>query len=316
MLHNSAEAPPAVSTTQLAYVVAIDRHPTWALAAASLGVTPSALSQGIAELERRLGVPLYAADGRRRVPYAHTATLVEHAERVLADLGEVTRWLRSVAAGRQGRLRVGLIDIAATHYCRDSIRRFRRANPDLAVGFTVAPTGQLLDGLAGGEFDVTVCVDPAGTGRFESTPLLDDELAVYAPATALRPSPPPPAAWGPWLLFPPESRTRAVIEARLRQLGAPVRVEMESHQPDVLCEMVRLGMGWTVLPTAQAERGPHRLGRAMAEPLCTRTLSAVTRRGGAVHPAVAGFVASLRGPHRAAVIGDGPTTTRPPAILS
>ena len=27
-----------------------------------------ALSQGIAELERRLGVPLFAADGRRRVP--------------------------------------------------------------------------------------------------------------------------------------------------------------------------------------------------------------------------------------------------------
>jgi DNA-binding transcriptional LysR family regulator len=69
---------------------------------------------------------------------------------------------------------------------------------------------------------------------------------------------------------------------------------MESHQPDVIVEMVRLGLGWTVLPTAQAEHGAHRLSRAMAEPLLTRTISAVTRRGGATHPAVAPFVEELR----------------------
>ncbi len=59
--------------------------------------------------------------------------------------------------------------------------------------------------------------------------------------------------------------------------------------------MVRLGLGWTVLPTAQAEHGPHRLARAMAEPLLTRTISAVTRRGGAQHAAVAPFVAAMGG---------------------
>jgi hypothetical protein len=45
--------------------------------------------------------------------------------------------------------------------------------------------------------------------------------------------------------------------------------------------MVRLGLGWTVLPTTQAEHGDHRLARAMTEPLLSRTISAVSRRGGA-----------------------------------
>ena len=67
MVHPTVPVLPNVSTSQLAYLVAITRHRTWAEAASSLGVTPSALSQGIAELERRLGVPLFAADGRRRV---------------------------------------------------------------------------------------------------------------------------------------------------------------------------------------------------------------------------------------------------------
>ena len=47
--------------------------------------------------------------------------------------------------------------------------------------------------------------------------------------------------------------------------------------------------------TAQAEHGPHKLARAMVEPLLTRTISAVTRRGGALHPAVAPFIAALAG---------------------
>lgn len=291
ILHNVDDLLPNLSTAQLGYLVAITRHRTWAEAASSLGVTPSALSQGIAELERRLGVPLFAADGRRRVPHEHTAALAECAERVLADLDQVTRWLRAVGAGQVGRLRVGMIDIAAVHHCRDAVERFRRAHPTLDVGYTVAPTGELLRRLERSELDVVVCVDPEGAGPFDATPLVNDELAVYAPAGV--PADLPPGQWGPWLLFPATSRTRLAIDRRLREIGAPLVVEMESHQPEVLVEMVRLGLGWTVLPTTQAEHGALGLVRAMAEPLLSRTISAVTRRGGAVHPAAAPFVAAL-----------------------
>ena len=291
ILHNMDDVLPNLSTAQLSYLVAITRHRTWAEAAASLGVTPSALSQGIAELERRLGVPLFAADGRRRVAHEHTATVAATAERVLADLDQMTRWLRSVGTGQVGRLRVGMIDIAAVHHCRDGVRKFRRAHPKLDVGFTVAPTGQLLERLERSELDVAICVDPDGAGSFDAVPLLRDDLAVYAPPGVAVDV--PPAQWGPWLLFPADSRTRTAIDRRLRAIGAPLVVEMESHQPEVLVEMVRLGLGWTVLPTTQAEHGAHRLARAMAEPLFSRTVSAVTRRGGAQHPAVAPFIAAL-----------------------
>lgn len=290
ILHN-VDTLPNVSTAQLGYLVAITRHRTWAEAAASLGVTPSALSQGIAELERRLGVPLFAADGRRRVPHEHTATVAAFAQRVLADLDEVTRWLHAVGTGQMGRLRVGMIDIAAVHHCRDAVDAFRAAHPELDIGYTVAPTGDLLARLERNELDVAVCVDPGGVGPFDSTPLLRDDLAVYAPPGS--PAGLPPNRWGPWLLFPTSSRTRTAIERRLREVGAPLVVEMESHQPEVLVEMVRMGLGWTVLPTTQAEHGPHPLTRATPEPLLSRTISAVTRRGGALHPAVAPFITAL-----------------------
>lgn len=214
------------------------------------------------------------------------------AERILADLDQVARWLRAVGTGRMGRLRIGMIDIAAVHHCRDAVDTFRSAHPELDLGWTVAPTGELLARLERNDLDVAVCVDPGGVGPFDSTPLLRDDLAVYAPPTAE--VPPSPKQWGPWLLFPASSRTRVAIDRRLREVGAPLVVEMESHQPEVLVEMVRLGLGWTVLPTAQAEHGgAQRPVRITAEPLLSRTISAVTRRGGALHPAVAPFIAAL-----------------------
>lgn len=298
--------PHTVSTTHLAYLVAISRHRTWSQAASSLGVSPSALSQGVADFERRHGVRLFTSEGRRRVPYDHTATVVQYAERILADITELSRYLDQVGAGRVGRLRIGMIDIAAVHYFRDAVRTFRHTQPGVEVGFTVAPTGELLERLGRGELDVAICVDPEGTGRFDATPLLRDELAVYAPATVMSP-PPAPSGWGPWMLFPTTSRTRTAIERRLRDIGAAIVVEMESHQPDVLCEMVRLGLGWTVLPVAQAEFGPNKLRRVMDEPLLTRTISAVTRPGGASHPAVQTFISSL---------SEASTAAAPPAATA
>ncbi|MBP7596286.1 MAG: LysR family transcriptional regulator, partial [Candidatus Microthrix sp.] len=58
------------------YLRAAARAPSWTEAAAQLGVTQSALSQGIAELERRLGITLFERLGRRRVLTSAGAVLL------------------------------------------------------------------------------------------------------------------------------------------------------------------------------------------------------------------------------------------------
>ena len=63
---------PDLSIRQLEYLVAVAEEPTWALAAQRVGVSASALSQGLAELERRVGVALFerevGADSSARAP--------------------------------------------------------------------------------------------------------------------------------------------------------------------------------------------------------------------------------------------------------
>jgi len=277
---------PNLTVQQLDYLVAVVDAPTWADAAGRLGVTPSALSQGLAELERRVGVPLFERDGRRRVLTASAAPVLEHARDVLARTRDLADWSARTRAGRAGDLRVGMIDAAAVHHYPDALRRFRQQRPDVELRLTVAPSDALLADLARGTLDLVVCVEPpTPIDGLAARPLRTDELAVYAPPSAPRGA---PSTWGPWVTFPVGSHTRALIDGALRQRGAPFDVVAESHQPEVLREMVTLGLGWTVLPTVQA--GRLRAVRSLTK----RTLVVARRAAAAPNAAADALAAALR----------------------
>jgi DNA-binding transcriptional LysR family regulator len=281
---------PDLTIRQLEYLVAVADEPTWAAAAERVGVSASALSQGLSELERRVGVALFDRDGRRRAIRPTAAPVVGHARQVLSLTGDLAAWSERVRRGTAGRLRVGLIDAAAVVHYPDALRSFRAARPDVDLLLRVAPSGSLVELLVAGELDVVVCVEPpTPVAGLHVEPLLDEQLAVYGP-----PGRPigEPSTWGPWVLFPVGSHTRSVVVDELARLGAPLDVVAESHQPEVVREMVLLGSGWTVLPTAQAERGERPLRRGRR--LTTRRLVLARRAGSVPDPAADELVALLR----------------------
>ena len=290
-MHGVRTVLPDLSIRQLEYLVAVADSPSWAAAAERVGVSPSALSQGLAELERRVGVPLFDREGRRRVLRPGAAPVLDHARQVVALTGDLARWAQRSASGELGQLRVGMIDVAAVDHFPEVLARFRREQPDVDLHLRVAPSGALLDELRAGGLDVVVCVDPGGEhAGLDITPVMVEELAVYAP-DGRRPT--RPGTWGPWVLFPETSSTRGIVVDALTALGAPIEVVAESHQPEVLREMVRLGLGWTVLPVTQAESGdrPLAAGRRVAE----RTLVAAHRVGSVADPVAAVLIEMLRG---------------------
>ena len=273
---------PDLSIRQLEYLVAVDEAPTWATAAQVVGVSPSALSQGLAELERRLGVALFDRDARRRRLRPAALPVVAHARQVLGLTVDLARWADRLKRGTVGRVRVGMIDAAAVVHYPDQLRAFRAAHPEIELMIRVAPSAALLRLLTAGHLDVAVCVaPPRPLPGMDVQTLQTERLAVYAPPGRIIG---PPPTWGPWVLYPSGSHTRQVVVTELRRLGAPIDVVAESHQPEVLREMVRFGAGWTVLPSAQAEEGPRRLldGRE----LTTRQLVVATRISAVRDPAV------------------------------
>lgn len=282
---------PNLTIQQLQYLVAVADSPTWATAASELGVTPSALSQGLAELERRIDFPLFQRDGRRRVLAPLGSEVLAYAHGVLTQTRDLERWLNDARSGRVSPLRVGMIDAAALGHWRELLQSFRSDQPETTLHLSVAPSGELLEQLNRNQIDLAVIVAPPEIPPgLDWTELRTDPLAIYAP-----PGTPigHPSEWGPWVSFPTTSHTRHLIEAELVRLGVRFDVVSESHQPEVLREMVRLGMGWTVLPVIQAETTPNPLVPAQAKPVVTRKLIAAHRQGALPHPMLDAFVASL-----------------------
>lgn len=280
---------PDITLRQLEYLVAVAAAPTWSAAAATVGVSPSALSQGLAELERRVGVPLFEPDGRRRVLRSSAAPVLDHARQVVGLTGDLVAWADRVRGGREGRVRVGMIDIAAVGHFPGVLREVRDERPDIDLLLTVAPSAALLDDLRDGALDLVACVEPPEpVPGIDVDVLVDESLTVIGPRGA---DVADPATWGPWLLFPTGSHTRSLVERSLRGRGAPIRIEAESHQPDVLVQMVALGLGWSVLPAAQVPSG----GDVVVGPeLLTRRLVVATRAGSVHDPALDDVARRLR----------------------
>lgn len=278
---------PDLTIRQLEYLVAVADEPTWAIAAQRVGVSPSALSQGLAELERRLNVPLFESAGRRRVLRQSAAPVLDHARRVLALTADLVDWSRRLRTAQHGRARVGMIDVAAVVHFSEVVGAFRAAHPDVALTLSVAPSGDLLRALRSGELDLVVCVEPPeAQSGLEVDELRREPLVVLAPpGTAIG----RPAMWGPWVTFPTGSHTRRLILDELGRLGAPVSIAAESHQPDVLLQMVQLGLGWTVLPM------PADPGDVVVGPSLVERVLVLARRSGSIHdPAADELAAQLR----------------------
>lgn len=281
---------PDLSIRQLEYLVAVAEEPTWALAARRVGVSASALSQGLAELERRVDVALFEREGRRRLLRDSAAPVVAHARQVLALTADLANWSERINRGHAGRLRLGMIDAAAVIHFPEELRAFRTANPDVELLLRVAPSGELIEQLVAGTLDLVVCVAPPGPiDGIRLEPLMTERLAVYGPPNLDIGD---PTGWGPWVLFPADSHTRSIVVGLLARLGAPLEVVAESHQPEVLREMVRLGTGWTVLPESQAEHGERPLGPGRH--IADRQLVLATRDGTIHDPAVGAVADRLR----------------------
>lgn len=268
---------PDLSIRQLEYLVAVNESPNWASAAERVGVSASALSQGLSELERRVGVPLFDRDGRRRVFRPAAAEVLAHARHVVALTTDLASWAERSRTGASGQLRVGMIDAAAVGHYPGVIAGFRERHPTVEFRLQVAPSGPLLDELESGRLDLVLCVEPAAPRRGIWTErIMGEELAIITRGESV---PLDPSRWGPWVLFAEGSHTRRVIEQALVSLGAPLNIVTESNQPEVLRAMVALGEGWTVLPKVQAGEG-LRVGRVIAE----RNLVLARRDGAAVDP--------------------------------
>ncbi len=275
---------PNLTVHQLLYVREAARAENWSEAARRLGVTQPALSQGVAEVERRLGVKLFDRRARLRTPTPELREVLSVAEQILSGIDDLDRRLHELQTGERGTVRLGMIDTAALGSLAPTVAAFRAAVPEVGVTIVVEPSLSLTEKVAAGELDLAVVVGPNSViervgRRLDVIPLFKEDIYVY-PAVAVggsRAARVAAADWGPWVTYPAGSQSRHLIVDALARRGVSMEVVAESSNPDVLRQMVRLGVGWCALPQEVAETGPSPLQRLPGVALAQRGIVAIRR---------------------------------------
>lgn len=122
-----------LNSDDLAFFLTLATAQTMADAARRLDVTPSAVTQRLSGLEKRLGLGLIDRSGRRMALTDEGEMLVEQARRICADLAGLADALASRRGHVSGHLQVVAPLGFGQRYIAPLIARLRRANPEVTA---------------------------------------------------------------------------------------------------------------------------------------------------------------------------------------
>jgi LysR family transcriptional regulator for metE and metH len=288
-----------------------------ARASERLHLTPSALSHRLADLERRVGVPLFARIGRRLLPTPTGEALLLAAPRVLAAVDELEAGLRRLAGRRVTALRVATECYTCYHWLPDVLAHFEREHPEVQVRVVLPATRRAVRSLVEGELDLAIADERPSDPRLVPHALFTSEfVAVVAPSHPWAARPFVRAAdfaTERLLRYPMPREHSTLLTEILGPAGVVPEVEETVELTEALLELVRAGRGvaalasWMVAP--RVARG-ELVAVPIRETAAKRRWYAVVRRQPRPDPQLAAFVRALR---KVELPGAAPLETEPPA---
>lgn len=145
-----------IEVRHLRHFVTLAEELHFARAAARIGIEQSPLSQSIREFEARLGITLFHRTTRSTRLTPSGELLLIDARQILASIERMRRAARDVAAGKAGRLRIGLCADVVPRRVVDLIARFRATSPTLELEIVDTPSREQLSDLHTGHLDLCI----------------------------------------------------------------------------------------------------------------------------------------------------------------
>ncbi|GAB2443782.1 LysR family transcriptional regulator [Streptosporangium sandarakinum] len=272
-------------------------------AAEALMVTPSAVSQQLAKLERETGAPLLERNGRGVRLTDAAGLLADHAGRILALVETAEADFEALRGEVVGRLCIGAFPTAARGLMPGALRLLQKRHPDLQLQMMEREPARQIREVARGELDLALAQDwsnrpmaiPEGLSR---ETLLDDIADAALPAAH-------PLAGRPeieladlsgerWVSSSPGTVCHDWLVHTLRAAELEPEISCMADEYPTQLALVAAGQGCAIIPRLGRDFLPDGVRIIPLRPRLSRRVYALWRADAARRPAIRAAVEALK----------------------
>jgi DNA-binding transcriptional LysR family regulator len=242
------------------------------------------LSRRLQQLERTVGAPLFLRGRHGATPTPVGRALVESAQAAIDAMARAEQDALDAAAGRAGRLRIGVTPTLGAVLLPSVLAAFRRSHPNVRLDLVASgDSASLRQRAAEGALDIAVAglssqVEPntriALTGEQRFVLIAPTELRLPARVPRRR------LAELPLVTLTAGEGLRQQVDLVFAELGAEPVIAIETSEREMLMPFVAAGLGVALIPEGFARARPAKGLRIHdLDPVVRRRIGAVVADG-------------------------------------
>jgi LysR family transcriptional regulator, low CO2-responsive transcriptional regulator len=285
-------------------------------AAEQLAVSQSDVSFHIKQLERELGLALFARQGRQVVPTEAGLMVARSSQAVLNDMYSLQRAVEDFREGRAGAIRLGASMTIGDYLLPPLAAVFQHDHPGIRVTVIVDRTPRICDAVRDGDLDFGYVVLSNMSDQLVTEPVYQDKLLLLASpefaASLSLPLTPDGLTKVPFIATPKRMQYRDFVDTWLQRLHVlSLNVVAEVGSTTGLLNMAAAGLGATYCFRIAAQQAIVD-GRLCVLPVrgidLTHTFCLVYRKRQQFAPIVRSLLDHLREHGQSTLASDGEET--------
>ena len=235
---------------ELKTFVCVARRGTFAAAGREVGLTQSAVSAQIKNLEDTLGVALFDRTGRAANLNAAGQRAVALAEEILQLFGRMGS--PDSANDFRGALRIGAISTAQTGILPQALVLLRSKAPFIEASLVPGVSLNLLSQVDAGELDLAIMIKPPFSlpKELHAEVIAKEPFVLIMPANTQGDDPRQILSDNPFIRYDQRSFGGRRVTQFLRERKLEVQQTLELDELDAIVKMVRAGLGVSLVPMA------------------------------------------------------------------
>jgi DNA-binding transcriptional LysR family regulator len=227
-------------------------------ASEEMGITQSAVSMAIAELERFAGAPIFERRGRKLLLNDRGRHILPDVIDVLNKVSGIERFLNDSVGEPVGVLKVGASTTIGNYLLPLLVGAFERRYPRAKALLEVGNTRQIEVAVETGEYDLGLIEGPSHLSTLKVSPWREDELVVVVgrehPLVAPRTASAADLQKMSWIMREKGSGTREVFETAMASAGIACKIAMVLGHTEAIKKAVEAGLGIGCLSSMAVQR--------------------------------------------------------------